>query len=72
MKYQLLNGWTPEKLFARLSYWPEPRKFFTHHIPDRSPFSLEVCQDIWLFLFFSLNQHEALARWLVANTEGDW
>ena len=71
MKYQLINGWTPHDIFEwanKLNY-PEAM-FYMPHTNDIE--ILKVCGRIHAFVSTAKNQHEAVARWLVANTEGDW
>ena len=72
MKYQLLNGWTPHNLFSRLNRLSNPQRFFDCYVPGASPFYPDTMGAIIKYCRESKNHHEALARWLVANTEGDW
>lgn len=79
MKYQLLNGWTPHEVFQ---VWVESGG--TRGVPcmyyrvteglvnDGQPFDNRTSGEIFKYCIFSKNTHEAFARWLVANTEGDW
>lgn len=79
MKYQLLNGWTPHDVFKAwivgVNTEQIPAAFFRSRKGNfclKQPFSLKIFNRIVRHCELSKNTHEAFARWLVANTEGDW
>jgi len=79
MKYQLLNGWTPHSVFyGATSSWHNAVPGLWYRIEHgyvldlKQPFSKRAYDRLHKFSTKFDNKHEALARWLVANTEGDW
>lgn len=71
MKYRLIRGWTPHEIFEWANTLDYPEAMF--FMPDTNDHEvLKICGRIYACVSTSKNQHEALARWLVANTEGDW
>lgn len=79
MKYQLLNGWNPHTAFEAwiigVNTKQIPAAYFRltngEYCFDQ-PFSPKIWGRIKCFCKNSYNTHEAFARWLVTNTEGDW
>lgn len=72
MKYQLLNGWTPHSFFAVWVRYTDTSGILCGRLWRLGPFNEEKTGEVYTLCFSAKNTHEALARWLVANTEGDW
>lgn len=68
MKYQLLHAWTPHSVFEAVNSGPACWQVFGETPPFTPPAYADFIDSVWS----NATPEEALARWLVANTEGDW